>query len=347
VKTKNLLFFAIVALALFSFTYAANSITPFRGFVMTLPDQINAQPGDTIIVNGSLMNIGYYWLHDFNLTYSGLPTDFQVSFTPQHWESLMTIRAWDPVNGLYKVPVPFNMTIKIPATAAGAYAINITGQEFQSWKQIQNSSVFVLKVGGVANVTPVSVQGTISVSELIVPETIQEFQPFNVTFNLVNSGDKSQTANISLQAPADWTVTAQQSVDVPANNSVPIVFTVIPTATSGNLAVVLEYPYQQTILNITKAGPYLIPSTNETQVSQVLPSGLISFIQENTVLTIIIAIVVLILIWYFVSTYSFYSKRKKPEQMKKQVETEKIANPEKIETISQEEAIKPSPENVQ
>lgn len=340
-KTKNILFFAIVALTLFSFSYVANSITPFRGFIMALPDQINAQPGDTVVVNGSLLNIGYYWLHDFNLTYNGLPSDFQVNFTPSYWESLMTIRAWDPVNGLYKVPVPFNMTIKIPATASGAYAINITGQEFQSWKQIQNSSVFVLKVGG--NATPVSAQGTISVSQLIVPESIEEFQPFNVTFNLVNSGNQNQTANVSLQAPADWTVTAQQSVQVPVNNSVPVVFTVIPTATSGNLAVVLEYPYQQTIINVTQAGPYLVPVTPSAALPSGLPSGLLSFVQENTVLTIIIAIVVLILIWYFVSTYTFYSKRKKPEQMKKQVETV----PKTIETTSQEEAIKPSPENVQ
>ena len=343
-KTKNILFFVIVLTTLFSLSYIANSYTPFRGFILTVPDQVDAQAGQEIVVNGSLLNIGFYWLHNFNLTYSGLPTDFQVNFTPQYWEHLMTIRAWDPVNGTYKVPVPFNMTIKIPSTATGAYAINVTGQEFQTWKQIHNSSVFVLRIVGTisGNVTPVAIQGTISISELIVPETIQELQPFNVSFNLVNSGDKVQTANISLQAPADWTVTAEQSVDVPANTSVPVIFTVIPTATSGNLAVVLKYPYQQTVINITKAGPYLIPSTNETQVSQLLPSGLISFVQENSVLAIIIVIVIVILAWYFASTYSFYTKRKKPEEMKKQIES-----PEKIETISQEEAIQPSPENVQ
>jgi len=338
VKTKNILFFVIVALTLFSLAYVVNSITPFRGFVMTLPDQVNAQPGDTLVVSGSLMNIGFYWLHNFNLTYSGLPSDFAVNFTPQYWEHLMTIRAWDPVNGTYKVPIPFNITIKIPATASGAYAINVTGQEFQSWKMIGNSSVFVLKVGG--NATSVATQGTISISELLVPETIEELQPFNVTFNLVNSGTENQTANISLQAPADWTVTAKQSLQVPANGSAPVVFTIIPTASAGNLAVVLEYPYQQTILNVTKAGPYLIPTT----VSAInLPSGLISFAQENTVLTIIIAIVVLILVWYVASTYSFYSKRKKPEEMKKQIETA----PKMIETTSQDEAIQPSPSDLQ
>jgi cell division protein FtsL len=341
VKTKNILFFAIAVATVFSLSYIANSITPYRGFIMALPDQVDAQPGQEILVNGSLMNIGFYWLHEFNLTYSGLPSDFQVNFTPQYWEHLMTIRAWDNVNGTYKVPVPFSMTIKIPDTAAGAYAINVTGQEFQSWKQIHNSTVFVLRVGG--NVTAVSAQGTISITELIVPEMIEEFKPFNVTFNLVNSGYTNQTANVSLQAPADWTVTAGQSIEVPTNSSVPVIFSVIPTATSGNLAVILGYPYQQTVINITRAGPYLVPTTTGTEAPQLLPSGLFSFVKENTVLTIIIAIVALILVWYFISTYSFYSKRKKPEEMKKQIETA----PKMIETTSQEEAIKPSPENVQ
>ena len=332
-KTKNILFFALIAAALFSFAYAVNSITPFRGFLVVLPDQINAQPGQVVEVSGGILNIGFYWEHNFSVTYSGLPSDFQVNITPNYWENMMTVREWDTVNGLRKVPVPFNITIQVPATASGAYAVNITGQEFQSWRQTANSSVFVLKVGG--NATVAQTQGTVSISELLVPEAIEEFKPFNVSFNLVNSGNENQTVNISLQAPSDWTTTAGQSILVLANGSSPVVFSVVPTSTAGNLAVVMQYPYQQTVINITKAGPYLIPTTTETQAPQLSTTALITFVKENTVLTIIIVVVIAILVWYFASTYSFYTKRKKPEEMKKQIETE----PKPIDTTSQDEAI--------
>jgi len=336
VKTKNILFFALAVATLFSLSFAVNSITPFRGFVISLPPEVSIQPGETLTVNGGITNIGFYWEHNFTLTYSGLPSDYNVTITPNHWDDLMTIRAWNEVNGTYKVPVPFNISITANALASGVYAVNITGQEHQTWRETSNSTVFILRVGNATgNVTTVT-QGTISISEIVVPETVKEFQPFNVSFNIVNNGDKNQTVNVSLKGPADWTITAAQSFVVAANSSVPAVFSVIPTSSAGNLAVMLQYPYQQTVLNITKAGPYLIPTTTETQTAPIFSAtGLFSFIQQNTVLSIIIVLVVAILIWYFASTYSFYSKRKKPEEMKRQIETV----PKVIDTSLQDEAI--------
>lgn len=342
-KTKNILFIAIVVTAIFSFSFAVNSITPFRGFVINVPSEVDVQPGQTVTVNGSVQNIGLYWEHNFTVTLSGLSTDFQINITPNYWPDMMTIRAWNPVQGLYKVPVPFNMTIVIPDTASGVYAVNVTGQEHQSWRSMSNSSIFILKVGGNAtNATPISTAGVISISDLIVPDSIEEFKPFNVTFNLLNSGNTNQTVNISLQAPSDWTITAKQSLLVLANGSTPVIFSAIPTSTAGNLAVVLEYPYQQTVINVTKSGPYLIPTTTATLGAPAFSTtALLTFVQQNSVLTIIIAVVILILIWYFFSTYSFYSKRKEPEEMKKQIETpEEIKTmPKLIETSPQDEAI--------
>lgn len=322
---------------IFSISYVANSLTPFRGFVIFLPNEVDVQPGQTVIVNGSIMNTGFYWEHNFNLTYSGVPSTYNVTFTPNYWEDMMTIRAWDPVNGVYKVPVPFNITIKLPSDGVGVYAFNVTGQEFQSSRYVHNTTVFVLRVGGaLGNATNVTqAQAVISISQIIVPESVEEFKPFNITFDVVNSGTDNQTVNITLQGPSDWTLTAPQTMSVPGNSSVPVVFSAIPTSNAGNLAVVLTYPYQQTVLNITKAGPYLVPSAGAVVGPQFTTTGLISFIQQNTVLTIIIAIVILILIWYFASTYNFYSKRKKPEEMKKQIETQ----PKVIDTSSQDEAI--------
>lgn len=349
-KTKNILFFALAVATLVTFSLVVSSVapytvtpfspTPFRAFVINLPEQVDVQPGQMITVNGSILNIGLYWEHNFNLTASGLTSDFNVSIEPNFWENLMTIRAWDPVNGVYKVPVPFNITISVPQDATGAYAVNITGQEHQSWKMITNSSVFILRVGGNATaITPVSTAGIISVTNIIVPESVKEFVPFNVSFNLVNSGGENQTVNVSLTAPADWTITAPQSLEVPAKGLVPVVFSAIPTSTAGNLAIVLNYPYEATVINVTQAGPYLVPVTNETAPSGFSTTALVSFVQQNTVLTIIIAVVVLILIWYFASTYQFYTKRKKPEEMKKQIELPAATVKKTIETSSQDEAI--------
>jgi hypothetical protein len=361
VKTKNILFLAAILAAALSLSYVATSITPFRGFIVNLPSEVAVNAGQTVVLNGSIQNIGFYWEHEFNLTYGGLPSDYNVIFTPQYWQDMMTIRAWDPVNGLYKVPVPFNVTVVIPSDAiTGVYAFNVTGQEFQSSRYVHNSSMTILKVAGTLTNTTTTpnateAQGVLSISQIIVPETVEEFKPFNISFDIVNSGTDSQNVNISLQGPSDWTLTAPQSVLVPAGGSLPLVFSAIPTSTAGSLAVVLTYPYQQTILNITKAGPYLVPtsaSATSAFSSMFSTTSLVSFVQQNAVLTIIIAIVILILIWYFVSTYSFYSKRKKPEEMKKKDETEKKAieepktieeqkatEPKAINTSSQDEAI--------
>jgi len=339
VKSKNILFFALVAATLFSLSFAVNSITPFRGFVIQLPQEVDVQPGQNVVVNGGVLNIGFYWEHNFTLTYSGLPSDFNVTITPNYWENLMTIRAWDNVNGTYRVPVPFNVSVTAPDSATGVYAVNITGQEHSSYKQTSNSTVFILRVGNATGNVTTAVSGTISISDILVPETVNEFVPFNVSFNVVNNGDENQSVNVSLNGPSDWTVTAPQNFTVPVNGSVPIVFSVIPTSTAGNLAVMLQYPYQQTILNITKAGPYLVPTTPQApSAPQFSLTGLTAFVQQNTVLSIIIVLVVAILIWYFVSTYSFYSKRKKPEEMKKQIDV----MPKTIETTSEDDVIETS-----
>lgn len=151
-KAKNILFLAVVLGTIFSLSYIAYSITPFRGFIMNLPSEIDVSPGQTVIINGSVLNIGFYWEHQFNLSSSGIPSSYNVTFTPQYWDDMMTIRAWDPVNGLYKVPVPFNVTIIVPSDAvSGVYAFNVTGQEFQSSRYVHNTSIAILKVSGGAN----------------------------------------------------------------------------------------------------------------------------------------------------------------------------------------------------
>lgn len=338
-KTKNILFAALIVATLFSFSFVVSSITPYYGIVINLPIQIDAQPGQTVMVNGTITNIGTYFQHEFTLTSSGVPSDFNVTLEPNYWAVLPVIRAWDPVNGLYRTGVPFNLTIVIPQSASGTYAVNITGQDHVSWRKPFNSTVFVLRVGGnITNVTSIQSEGTVSVSQIVVPETITQFVPFNVSFDVVNSGNENQTVNISLSAPSDWTITAAQSVSVRANSSLPLVFSVIPSASAGNLAVLLNYPYEATVINVTKAGPYLIPTSESA--GGISTTSFVTFVQQNTVLAIIIAIVVIILIWYFASTYSFYSKRKKPEEMKKQIDTTPAETIKKtIDTSSQDEAI--------
>jgi hypothetical protein len=295
---------------------------PFRGFtIIAQPDLIEAIPGDFITVNGSVYNFGFYWLHDFNVSVSGLPDTYSLEIVPQHFEHLRTLREWNPQQGLYYVPERFFINIHVPMDSAGIFTVNVTGQEFQSWKKLSNSTSFILRVTSAPK---------LSMSDITVPEKVVELEAFNASFTVNNEGLVDQSVTLTMEVPEGWIVTPDvQTSTVNASSSETFYFSLTPTNTSGQISAVLEYPYKQTLMNITKTGPYLIPSTPEVPPIE-LPTGLsvwvnsiLAFSAENPIVIIVSIVVVAIIIWYFVSTYKFYIRRKKPEEAKeakKQIE---------------------------
>jgi hypothetical protein len=295
---------------------------PYRGFIISLPDMVEASPGETVTINGSVLNIGIYWLHDFNISVSGLPENFGVKVIPEKFESLRILRDWNPEQGVFRVPEKFWIEIKVPENAAGAFLVNVTGKEWGSWKKVENSTIFILRV---------SAPPKLSISDIVVPEKVVEFEPFNISFEVKNEGLTEQKVTLKVLAPEDWKVEPEvQSLSINASSSQLVIFTLTPTNTSGEISVFMEYPYKTQILNLTKAGPFIIPVEKEVVEKVEMPTALaalVEFVKANPVVTIIAIILLIIIfwnVWQIVKQVKFKKMRKKPEEMVEKVKTEKI-----------------------
>jgi len=329
VKLKTLFLISLVAIVCLSFATFVQAPKPFRAFRMEVePMLVEALPGELVTINGSIYNMGYFWIHDFNISVTGFPENYKVSVAPDYFSNVRTLREWSSEKGLYYVPERFFIVVEVPSDASGIYTVTATGQEFQSMKKVSNSTSFMFRVSAAPKV---------SITDINVPERVVEFEPFNISFAVSNEGASDQSVTLAMLVPEDWNVTPDfRAATIRPNFSETFEFTIIPTSTSGQISAVLKYPIKQTIMNITKAGPYLIPTMPSiipieipTDLSAWL-DGLVVFVQENTIVALVIVVAIGIVLWYFVSTYKFYSRRKKPEEIKKQIE---ISTPDIISTI--------------
>lgn len=288
---------------------------PLRGFIITLPSMVEASPGETVVVNGSILNIGLYWLRNFNITVKGLPEDFEVKLIPEKLDVVRILRAWDPEKGVYRVPEEFKIQIKVPENASGAHLLTVTGKEWFSWRKVENSTLLALKI-----VTPPK----LSLSDIVVPEKVVEFEPFNISFEVKNEGAANQTVSLKVIAPQDWKVEpAVQDLTVEGLSSRLVVFTLIPTNTSGTISIFMEYPYRAQILNMTKTGPFIVPAVAEElpKLEVQMPTALVAlveFVKKNTLVTIIAAILLMIIfwnIWQIVKQIKVKKSRRRAEEM--------------------------------
>jgi hypothetical protein len=322
-KSRVLITFAALVSILLLTSTISISYAPrlWRSFRIEVPTEITASPGETLTINGSIYNTGLWWLHEFNLTVSGVDYDYFV--VPSKFDNLRILRGWDSDRGIYILPESFVLTIKIPEDVIGVKFVTITGQEFQSWKQVSNSTTFVLKI-----LPPPT---KFSITDLVIPENVTEFQPFDISFVVNNEGSAKGTITISVNASEDWNISEKtKTVEVDANSSSKVVLTITPTKSTGIISIFAEYPYNQDIIHITKVGPLLIPmpksTTTTTVVKPLLPSQVVLPvfgtipINRVTILLGIAAIVILIILWKILSMYQFKVKRGKPEEMKKQIE---------------------------
>jgi hypothetical protein len=324
-KSRLLITFAVlVSILVLSSIQLSVSYAPrlYRSFRIEVPTEVVASPGDMVTINGSIYNTGLWWLHDFNLTLSGL--NYEHFVVPSHFDNLRILRGWDSDRGVYIMPETFLLTIKVPEDATGASFVTITGQEFQSWKLVSNTTTFVLKIA--------SAPTKFSITDLVIPENVTEFQPFDISFTVNNEGSARGNITITTNASEDWVISEKvKTLNLDANSSSKVVLTITPTNSSGIISISAEYPYNQTIIHITKVGNLLIPMpksavTTTQPVSPILPSKFIlpyfnTAIPLNrmTLLIIIIIIVVLVILWRVLSMYQFKVKRGKPEEMAKHV----------------------------
>lgn len=249
-KTFVLVFLAFGMVAL---PFLAQSRMTFYSFGMSVPDEVNANPGATVDVEGEILVTGMYWLHNFDLTVSGLSYDYEIE--PAWWEHVRILRDWNPQQGVFRVPEKFKLTINVPEDASGAHLVTITGQEHHSFREVSNETYFVLTIDDAP------AQVNLSISDILVPEMIKEYEPFNLTFKIDNAEAIDIAATVSVSVPEDWEVDeASKTIQVKGDSSEIDMFTIIPTTTSGEISLFVEYPFKGEVINFTKVGPYLVPS---------------------------------------------------------------------------------------
>jgi len=314
-KGKTFLILAFTLISLLTFASFSSAPRKLYSFQIILPEIVEGRPGETVVVKGGILNTGLYWLKMFNITLSGLPYEYEIE--PSFFEYVRILREWSPEKGVYRVPVNFTIKIKLPQNALGAHLVNVTGIE-GSWRKVSASSVFILRV--LANIT---VAPNVTVSELMLPESIRANETFNLTFKINNFEPIDLRINASVFVPEGWEVEKTKTVLVRANSSEKVSFRVTPSTTSGNVNVYLEYPYGVQTFNLTKYGAFLIPETEIPKVEEAKEVPIVGKVVEaiKGISPIILAIIILLLaiiFWNLVKIYHFYRKRRKPEKFEKE-----------------------------
>lgn len=326
-----------LVIGVLSLPLLAQSRMTWYSFEITVPDEVNANPGDTVEVEGEILVTGMYWLHMFEMTVDGLPYEYEME--PGWGEHVRILRDWNPEVGVFRVPETFKLTIQVPEDAVGAHLVTITGQEHHSFREISNETYFILTVGGVVG------EADLGISDILVPETIKEYEPFSLTFKIDNDGALDAAATISVIIPEDWEVDeSSHTLSVEAYSSEVGRFEIIPTTTAGEISLLVEYPFKEEIINFTKVGPYLIPTgelppTTTTTKAQPFYAPVANFVYalgspviklfeqalgDYTVpVTIGIIIVLLVIIFWLISgIFSLIrvKDRSEPETIKSQPE---------------------------
>ena len=347
IKKQFVLISAIVFLAVGAALLPAlsNSARTFYSFELRVPDEVVAQPGTEVTVDGGVLVTGMYWLHDFDIKIVGLPYEYTIA--PAHWEDVRILRDWNPVDGVFRVPENFTLKIKLPADASGVHIVSINGTEHRSWRQVSNSTYFVLKVGAAAQNATQAPQ--LGISDILVPEMIKEFEPFTMSFKIDNNMPVKTAAIVSLQIPKDWQADAtSKTFSIEASDSTIGSFRIVPTTSAGTISLFVEYALKDKVINFTKVGPYLVPgekakpstttpsaeqpsagiiggafSAFASFVSGALGSAGTQYDSYLTPITIgIIVILVIVIVWLLGGIFKIVQSgdRGEPEKMKSQAD---------------------------
>jgi uncharacterized membrane protein len=304
---------------LFSLSYFAAAPLKIYDFELVLPPVIEGRPGETVVVEGGIINRGMFWLHKFTLTLSNLPYPYEI--IPDYFEHVRILRAWDSVKGTHRVPINFTIKIYLPQDATGIYLVNLTGQEHRSWRKVAKSSTFILRV-----LTNVTITPNVTVSDLTLPEIVRAGEPFNLSFWVTNLEPVKIDANLSVEVPKNWEIDERtKTISLEPNTSEELKFKITPSETSGNVVVYLEYPYGVMLFNLTKYGPFLVPVTEVPEIPVEVEKPLLERIIEGAkrispVIWAVIGLITLIVVWNILKIYKFYTGRRKPERVKKEVE---------------------------
>jgi hypothetical protein len=343
-KSKLILLALVTLLGIWSLVNltASNDISSILNVAFEMDSKFEVYPGQTLTIPGKIYNTGYLNLYDLTLHTENVPAGFSVDIEPNYFKPFVRKFIWKDTPRGIPAPTEFNVTIKVPADAKElTYEFNITAKgDFKIFIPSEQTYKTIASVSKNQRIVLKTVPAPhFSVTDITLPEQVVENEPFNITMIVINDGYVTETANISVTVPEGWTVVEKtKSVRLSPGENSSVMFEITPTNTSGNISVLMSYPFNQTIITVSKAGPFLIPvPAPEITPPEVAPTGLaalIDFIQSlPTWVIIVIVVLVLIIVWNLWKI--FVSERKKPEEVKetkkKQVEQKTTTEISKVD----------------
>ncbi len=320
--------FALIILSTFAISDMSDIQIPkqrYYNFILQMPDA-EVSPGGNVTIVGNITNMGMWTLRQLNFTLQDMPYSYQIN--PSLFQEVRILRDWNPDVGVFRLPYNFTITVFVPQNATGVHLIKLIGQETGSWRQVSNSTEFILQVSSASKVPPVSAPSVakVSASEISVPSIINQSEPFTASLFVSNGGDSSAVVNVTMNVPSGWNVSeSAKQVAVSGNSTEKVTFDITPSNMAGTITAKLSYVFEGNTTTITKSSLLITPSGSEQQQvpaetpSQGLLERLVTFAKGLSPIVIgILILISLIIVWNLYKIIKVLSKRgKKPEESKK------------------------------
>ncbi|MEM7825487.1 MAG: CARDB domain-containing protein [Candidatus Aenigmatarchaeota archaeon] len=299
---KKLIFALITCLIISQSFIELSSSIPVtrRKLIITLPLEVEGFSGEEVIVSGKIYSKGT-WMRKVFVYVEGLP--FVYTIEPNYFDAIALNK-----------PSEFKIKIKIPDNLEEekVYLVTVKAQETYTAYAVEGKSTFKLKAKPKAE---------FSLSRILYPQEIIQNQSFSLNVTVENSGNKEEVANIFLKVPEGWNYEdGITSVKLKPGEASTLSFNITPSNTTGSVSVIIQYPYKDSILNVTKLGPILSPISPEVkkpEEAETITDYLATIQEISPILKILSILFLAIIIWNVYSMYKTSSVRKKEETMKK------------------------------
>ncbi len=307
-KKKEILMLAVISLVFLSSIAFSSKFIIRRAFKIEFPSYVEAKPGDSLLIEGNVTNIGTVWLRKITINVTGLP--FNYSIYPGYMEVLPIRWKWSPENGLERVPRSLNIVVNIPKNVSeGNYTVTIKLQEHLTALKVYNYTTFTLSVKNPHSIKSskklVNKQPKIKITSLSLPDEVITNKPFLLNLTLENKGGKGN-ASVSVILPHDWVVdNSTKEIIMGQNSTALVVFNITPGRENGNVTLVIMYDGQRDVITFYRSGKYLLPVESVKETSHSSFSWII--IASLALLIAIFAV--------FFKVVKINIQRKKPEEI--------------------------------
>lgn len=311
---KKLIVASLIILSLIV-TLTISQRQRFYLFSIVVPKEVEALPGEEVVIQGKLFNNGLFWLRNFKI-WLEVPEGFEYEVNPSFFKAVRILRAWNPEVGLHRLPHNFTIKIKIPEDAVGEYEIKVFGQEQRSWRKVTNSTSFIIKVPGIPKINVTSIE---------LPEKIIAGKEFTLNATLQNKGRGAAKINITLLLPEDWSVEEKTKIiALGANESETISFKILPTESKGRVSLIVEYEFVKEVLRFVALGPQIVPEKEVVieipQLPRIITKRAIEIIKQVHPVVWAVGIIMAIIIGYNLwKIYRISKSRRYPERFKRQL----------------------------